>query len=148
MEKILNLKKSILAIIMVAVAMVFNSCATGGSTDYDYPLDAPATTGLCGTKWVLVSATGQTELDYASYIFNLDGTGVHEYTKENKSIATSTFTWKSYNIGTSSMHMLVIVIDKTEMMTYYSVSGEVLRLNNGSGAIFTYYPEEAIGSQE
>lgn len=146
MEKILKLKSFLMAIMVIASAISFASCDTGGE-EYDYPVDDPVSTGLCGTKWVFGGATGSSETYYTSYTFNVDGRGIHEFTEENGERGTSPFTWTSYNIGSSSMHMLIIVIDKTEMMTYYNVTGNTLRLNDGSGNVYTYYPEEEINKE-
>ncbi len=150
MKKILNLKSVILAFSMLFVAIAFNSCATGGS-EFDYPLDDPATTGLCGTKWVLQSVMGGENVEYSSYVFNLDNTGYSEEKTENDTeITRNQFTWKSYNLGANSMHMLSITMEgsKYEMSTFYVVTGTSLRLNNGQGGIFTFVPEEFIDNKE
>ena len=150
MKKILNLKSVILAFSMLIVAITFNSCATGGS-EYDYPLDEAASTGLCGVKWVLQSTMGDEQVAYSSYVFNLDGTGYSEEKEAAEDeLKRSKFTWKSYNLGTGSMHMLSIKLEssKFEMSTFYAVSGQTLRLNNGQGGIFTFVPEELINKEE
>ena len=138
MKEKLNLKNLLLTFSLLFVALSFTSCATGGNdTEFNYPEDEPATTGLCGEKWILSNVLGtQEEIEYLSYLFTLDGRGVTEEKKEGK-VVTTRFTWKSYKVGTTT-HMLVL---DNNASTYYVVSEGKLRFSPGTGAVLEFVPE-------
>ena len=126
MKEKLNLKNLLLTFSLLFVALSFTSCATGGNdTEFNYPEDEPATTGLCGEKWILSNVLGtQEEIEYLSYLFTLDGRGVTEEKKEGKVGATT--------------HMLVL---DNNASTYYVVSEGKLRFSPGTGAVLEFVPE-------
>lgn len=149
MKTIMNLKKSLLAIATIIATIAFSACATGGE-EFDYPEDNPASTGLCGVKWVLKSVSGGETTNYSAYYFELNGTGYsEEKATEEDELTRKLFTWKSYNIGSSSMHMLTIRLEgsKYDLSTYYNVTGETLRLNDTQGGIYTYVPEDQTNNE-
>lgn len=138
MKEKLNLKNLLLALSLLLVAVSFTSCSTGGDDEeFNYPEDEPSATGLCGEKWVLDKILGtQEEIEYLSYLFTLDGRGVTEEKKDGK-VITTRFTWKSYNIGSTS-HMLVL---DGSAVTYYVVSEGKLRFSPGGGTVLEFIPE-------
>lgn len=137
MKEKLNLKNLLLALSLLLVAVSFTSCSTGGDDEFNYPEDEPSATGLCGEKWVLNNILGsQEEIEYLSYLFNLDGRGVTEEKKDGK-VVTKRFTWKSYKVGTTT-HMLVL---DDNVSTYYVVSEGKLRFSPGGGTVLEFIPE-------
>lgn len=138
MKEKLNMKNLLLALSMLFVAVSFTSCSTGGDdAEFNYPEDEPAATGLCGEKWILSNLIGTTEeIEYLAYTFDIYGRGVAEEKKDGE-IVTTKFTWKSYNIGSTS-HMLVL---DGNAITYYVVTDNKLRLSPGTGTVLEFVPE-------
>lgn len=88
-----------LLILALAIsAFALNSCLKSDSSGLPSP-DTAASTGICGTTWVLdsVGSRPATAEQYESYIFNLDGTGTHVgYDTSSQSRLTTKFSWASY----------------------------------------------------
>ena len=138
MKEKLNFKNLFMIVAMLFATVSFTSCATG-SEESEYPEDDPATTGLCGIKWVLQSATGG-DSSYSAYYFDYTKRGYSEIKNDEGEIERTNFTWVSYNTG-STTHILTINIGGAEYYTYYVVSGNTLRITSGSG-VLEYVPED------
>ena len=138
--------RNLLIILMIYTA--FTSCINGVETKGEWIEESAIETNLCGVTWVWEknNSNDQTDSDInpernlvkESYLFELSGIGIHNYTYDDGVIEEEIFSWKSYKYET--MHMLTFVINGETYATYYAVeNNKILRMlvtnDTGDGTI-------------
>ena len=125
----------------LAITALATSCLSSYDENDFWTEETAESTGLCGTKWVLDTIMGDSiprDITQESYVFNLDGTGVQDYTSNDQSV-TRSFTWKSYRYGTG--HKLSMIFKGYEHLgaaeSMYMIHGyyKLRIMVSGSGGL-------------